>query len=88
MTTQKQFKASLEQVALILLGRRTAIRTEGIRGDVAGVLDIAEELHKEDLRSLAFDDPEYRVKSRQATRKLDAIEQLKILSNAIAEFDW
>ena len=88
MTTQQQFNKSLETVSLILLGRRTAMQTNEVRGDVKAVLDIAEESHKGDLQSLESNDPEFQVKARQATRKLEAIGHLRVLSNVIAEFDW
>lgn len=88
MTTQRQFNDALETVSLILLGRRTALKTNGVRGDAVAVLDIAEEAHKGDLTNLDARDPEFQSKAKQATRKLEAIQSLRVLSNVIDEFDW
>ena len=88
MTTQQQFNDALETVSLILLGRRTALRTNHVRGDAAAVLDIAEDLHKGDLKDLDVSNPEFDVLARQATRKLEAIKNLRVLAGVLPEFDW
>lgn len=88
MTTQEQFSDALETVSLILLGRRTAIKTNHVRGDVAAVLDIAEDLHKGDLKELDTDLPDFELRARQATRKLEAIKSLRVVAGVLPEFDW
>lgn len=88
MTTQSEYNDALESVSLIVLGRRTALRTQHVRGDASALLKIAEELHRGDLTSLAADDPEFQLKARQVTRKLEAIESLKVLAQALKEFEW
>ena len=88
MTTQQQFNDALETVSLILLGKRTAIQTNGVRGDATAVLDIAEKSQKRDLKDLDVDDPDFDVRARQATRKLEAIKSLRVLASVIPEFVW
>ena len=88
MTTQQQFNDALETVSLILLGKRTAMQTNGVRGDASAVLDIAEKSQRSDLKNLDVNDPDFEVRARQVTRKLEAIKSLWVLASVIPEFDW
>jgi hypothetical protein len=88
MTSKKDFNDALETVSLILLGRRSALQTREVRGDVVQVLDIAEAAQKKDLTELSTDDPDFEIRAKQVTRKLEAIKNLRVLASVLTEFDW
>ena len=88
MTSKKDFNDALETVSLILLGRRAALQAREVRGDVVQVLDIAEAAQKKDLTELSTEDPDFEVRAKQVTRKLEAIKNLRVLAGVLTEFDW
>lgn len=86
-TTDWEYKNALVEVALIVLGRKVALRTKDLREDPRALLEEATKSVKEDA-DVPIDDPDFQTKLRQVTRKLDAIESLKVLANALDEFAW
>ena len=87
MTTEWEYKNALTEVALIVLGRKVALKTKDLRDDPKALLEAATASVKEDA-NVPIDDPDFQLKLRQVTRKLDAIESLKVLAGAIDEFVW
>ena len=86
-TSDAEYRKALVTVSLILLGRKVALRTNDLREDPKALLEEAEACIKEDA-AVDPDDPDFDLKLRQVTRKLDAIKSLKTLSNALDEFRW
>ena len=87
MTDKWTYNNALVEVALIVLGRKVALKTKDLREDPKALLEAATASIKEDA-DLPVDDPDFQLKLRQVTRKLDAIESLKVLAGAIDEFDF
>ena len=86
-TTDEQYRKALIEVSCIVLGRKVAMRTNHLRNDPKGLLEEAARSIKEDA-NVSPDDPELQLKLRQVARKLDAVESLKVLANALEEFRW
>ena len=87
MTTEWEYKNALTEVALIVLGHKVALKTKDLRDDPKALLEAATASVKEDA-NVPIDDPDFQLKLRQVTRKLDAIVSLKVLAGAIDEFVW
>ena len=86
-TTDWEYRNALSEVALIVLGRKVALKTKEVRNNPKALLDIAEQSIREDA-SVPIDDPDYQLKQKQVARKLDAIESLRVLARALDEFAW
>ena len=86
-TTDWEYRNALSEVALIVLGRKVALKTKEVRNDPKALLDIAEQSIREDA-CFPIDDPDFQLKLKQVARKLDAIESLRILARALHEFAW
>ena len=86
-TTDWEYRNALSEVALIVLGRKVALKTKEVRNDPKALLDIAEQSIREDA-SVPIDDPDFQLKLKQVAHKLDAIESLRVLARALDEFAW
>ena len=86
-TTDAQYRKALVEVALIVLGRKVALRTNDLRDDPKALLEAAKRCIQEDA-NVSPDDPEFQVKLRQVARKMDAVQSLQVLANALDEFRW
>ena len=86
-TTDWEYRNALSEVALIVLGRKVALKTKEVRNNPKALLDIAEQSIREDA-SVPIDDPDFQLKLKQVVRKLDAIESLRVLARALDEFAW
>ena len=86
-TTDWEYRNALSEVALIVLGRKVALKTKEVRNDPKALLDIAEQSIREDA-NVPIDDPDFQIKLKQVARKLDAIESLRVLARALDEFAW
>ena len=86
-TTDWEYRNALSEVALIVLGRKVALKTREVHDNPKALLDIAERSIREDANVPPLD-PDFRIKLRQVFRKLDAIESLRVLARALDEFAW
>ena len=86
-TTDEQYRKALVEVALIVLGRKVAIRTNDLRDDPKALLEEAKRCITEDA-DVSPTDPEFQLKLRQVARKMDAVQSLQVLANALDEFQW